>query len=87
MHSHLGDFQDQRVLLTNPGDCRLAMRWDDCGGFEQGYAGPTFVVIGEQTTDEKCASLAHRFGLRLADVFAFRDAAALPRNRNPSRLS
>lgn len=75
--SRLGDFMDQRVLLARPEDRRLAQRWDSAGGFEQTYDGPTFVVIGSETSNDKCAALAARFGLKLADVLAFRaDAAA-----------
>lgn len=68
----LGSFQDHRVFLARPGDRRLAMRWDDAGGFEQAANGPTFVVVGAQTSDDKCAALAQRFGLDLARVLAFR---------------
>lgn len=73
---NLGAFQDQRVFLARPGDRRLAMHWDAKGGFEQCCDGPTFVVIGVDTSDEKCAGLARRFGLPLADILAFRAATA-----------
>lgn len=71
----LGGFQDQRVFLARPGDVRLAQRWDEGGGFEQACDGPTFVVIGRESSNEKCARLATRFGLSLQNVLAFRAAA------------
>lgn len=63
------------IVLARPGDGRLAMQWDDRGGFEQHSDGPAFVVIGKQTSDEKCGKVARRFGLQLAGVLAFRDGA------------
>lgn len=73
-----GAFQDQRVCLVRSGDDRLAKVWGEYGGFEQYCDSPVYLVIGRQTCNEKCASLAERFGLAAETLIAFRDAPNAP---------
>lgn len=65
------------VVLCHPGDPRLGLAWefldDKSGGFEQGVGDPVMLVISGQTSDDKCARLAARFGVESGIVIAFRD--------------
>ena len=60
------------VRLCRPDDPMLASCWSEKGGWEQTDDEPVRVVIGRETTDEKCHRLAARFGLDVADLFYFR---------------
>lgn len=75
----LGALEDPRLFIVRPTDKRLARVWDEAGGFEQSDDGPTFIVIGRKTTDDKCKRLAGRFyrrksWLNASDLIAFRDS-------------
>jgi len=68
-------FSDDRVFVVSPDDKRLGMaNWPATGGIEQIEDGPTYMVIGRETSDEKCARLAKRYNLSTADLIAFREA-------------
>lgn len=75
----MDSFADRSVILCRPDDPDLAMDWDEAGGFEQGEDGPVMVVLGVQTSDEKCASLGQRFGVEASRLARFRDTPELRR--------
>ena len=59
--------------LCRPSDAGLARAWSERGGYESDDDGPVRIVIGSQTTDEKCERMAARFGLSAAQLIALRD--------------
>lgn len=72
------DFSDHRVFLCRPDDQRLARaNWPQTGGHEQAADGPIYLVIGSETNDLRCATLADRFGLDVADLIRFRESATV----------
>lgn len=71
------DFSDRHIVVCRPGDHRLGFVWSERGGFEQSCDGPTFIVIGRDTTDQCCDELEARFGIDAADLIAFRCRSAL----------
>ncbi|MFT3792096.1 MAG: hypothetical protein QM741_13700 [Rudaea sp.] len=71
-----GDFSDRRVFICRPDDKRLTgANWPQTGGFEQRADGPTYLVIGSETDNERCSSLAKRFGFEATDLIRFREQA------------
>ena len=68
-----GAFRDRRVVICEPTDHRLSMPWHECGGFEQADDGPVYLVVGRDTSDEKCDRLAARFRVSAAMLRTFRD--------------
>lgn len=66
---------NDQAILCRPGDPRCGKVWDEAGGFEQFIGGPLYIVIGSETTDDKCATLAERFGLEAQALMEYRDAA------------
>lgn len=68
-----GAFCDPRVVMCRPFDHRLSMPWHECGGFEQADNGPVYLVVGRDTSDEKCDRLAARFRVSAAMLRTFRD--------------
>lgn len=81
----MAGFNDSRVFVVPPSDSRLGLVWHRKGGYEQACNGPIYVVIGDETPDNKCAALASRFGLPTAELIAFREHqrnhGSMPRTR------
>lgn len=63
-------------IVCHPDDARLAFPHSESGGAEQMGDDPPMIVIGRETTDEKCARLAVDHGVDAAALIAFRDGTA-----------
>lgn len=61
--------EDPRLFCANSSSEKGGYQWhdlnDDCGTW--------FVVLGRETTDEKCHQMARRFGLEAEGLIAMRD--------------
>lgn len=81
------DFGNRNVVICFPGDPRLAIVWDEHGGWEQGPDDPIMLVMGTLTSDEKCEHLAARFGVDVAPLKAARDARIQTHKQNARTLA
>lgn len=80
MAEQTGAFMNRNVVLCRPGDPRLITPLDEEGGFEQAEYGPIMLVIGVDTSDDKCRRLAQRFGVSAESLMTFREQGrGLPR--------
>ncbi len=72
-----GDFSDPRVILVRKDDPRICARPESECHIEQACDSPTYVAVGASATDEQLAKVTARYGVPIADLFEFRNAASL----------
>ena len=69
--------EKEKLYIVRPGDRRLFRICGEMGGYEwndvHDERGAWFIVLGRETTDEKCVRMAKRFGLDADGLIAARD--------------
>lgn len=71
------DERPERLFIVRPGNRRLFSVCSEKGGYEwhdlDDDWGTWCVVLGRETTDEKCVRMAKRFNLNADELIALRD--------------
>lgn len=70
----LDRYSESDIVICRPGHEGLGKVWGESGGWEQSDGGPLIVVVGSETSDEKCQQLAERFDLHAPGLIWYRDS-------------